>query len=302
MAHARDVSIVIPSLNSRVIDDVIAALRPQLVTLTALTEVIVVGKDELGLVETDDTVRLVDTGHAVPPAVARNIGARHSSGNIICFLDSDCVPRQDWLQNLLAPFEDPAVSVVGGGVAFPADDYWRLVDNLATFYPYLHTASPGTHDLLPTLNLGFRRAVWDNVGPLDERYPFPAGEDADWTARVRLAGHRLHFEPRAVVVHRPARASFRDLWQHAVVFGRYSIKVDERYWELWGRPLVFRHWLLTLAAAPAMALWVTACVFSNRHIWKFLRAFPGVYLSKLGWCWGASKRLRGQVEWYQPGP
>ncbi len=35
-------------------------------------------------------------------------------------------------------------------------------------------------------------------------------------------------------------------WDDAVMFGRCSIKVDERYREVLGLPFVFRHWLSLL--------------------------------------------------------
>ena len=290
------VSIIIPNLHSPIIDRVLAAVRSQEFDLSQV-EVLVVGLDGLGLVRTDGLTRFISTGSPVPPAVARNVGAREARGDVFCFLDADCIPHHRWLHTLLERYGGPDVNIVGGGVAFPSDSYWGLADNIATFYPYLHTAPPGTRDQLPSLNLSLRREVWERVGPFDERYPRPAGEDADWTTRARLAGYALHFEPRAFVVHRPARATFRDLWDHAVTFGRYSIKVDERYWEVLGLPLVFRHWLFLLLAAPVMALGVTVRAFLNSHLWRHLYALPAVYVAKLGWCWGASQRLRGRVVW-----
>ena len=292
-------SIIIPNLNSPIINRTLAALRSQRFPSGNL-EVIVVGRDEKGLVKEDSVVRFVDTGEPVPPAVARNWGIEQAKGDLICLLDADCIPSEDWLFYLLAPYTDPTVTIVGGSVAFPPSPYWRLADNLATFYPYLSSTPPGERDLLPTINLSFRRQVWEEVGPFDERYPYPAGEDSDWGARARLAGHRLLFEPRAVVTHFPARTTFKDLWRHAVTFGQYSIKVDERYWSVLGRPLVFKHWGLTLMMAPVMAAWVTARVFWNPRSWKYVHTLPAVLLAKIGWCWGASKRLRGEVIWNDP--
>ena len=293
------VSIIIPNLHSPIIDQVLDAVRSQAFDLTQV-EVLVVGLDGPGLVQADGSTRLISTGVPVPPAVARNIGAREAEGGILCFLDADCIPHRYWLHTLLERYEEPDVSVVGGGVAFSPDNYWGLADNLATFYPYLRTAPRGTRDQLPSLNLSLRREVWERVGPFDERYPRPAGEDADWTTRARLAGYALHFEPRAFVVHRPARLTFKDLWNHAVTFGRYSIKVDERYRSVLGQPFVFRHWGLTLLMSPIMAAWVTGRVFGNPHSWKYLHTLPAVFLAKIGWCWGASKRLRGEVTWNDP--
>ncbi len=293
------VSIIIPSLNSPLIADVLCALRTQVNASAWSLEIIVVGKDADGMVRTDDAVRFVDTGEPVPPAIARNIGVGASCGHIVCLLDADCIPHPLWLPSLLASYEDPHVAIVGGGVICPTDGYWRLADNIATFFPYLDTSPAGTRDQLPSLNLSFRREVWNQIGPFDERYPRPAGEDADWTTRARLAGHRLHFEPNARVIHCPGRTTFKDLWVHAVNFGQYSIKVDERYWATLGRPFVFRNWMFPVLAAPIMALWVTGRAFANRNTWRYFHTLPAVFVAKLGWCWGASKRLRGQVEWYQ---
>jgi glycosyltransferase involved in cell wall biosynthesis len=291
------VSVIIPNLNSLVVDRTLVALRDQRFSL-ARVEILVVGLDEPGLVRTDRLVRMISTETPVPPAVARNVGVQEAKGDLLCFIDADCIPHQDWLEKLLSHYNNLNVTVVGGGVAFPTDGYWRLADNVATFYPYLHTSLPGTRDQLPSLNLSFRREVWDEVGIFDERYPYPAGEDADWSTRARLAGHQLYFEPGATVTHCPARATLRDLWQHAVRFGQYSVKVDKRYQARLALPFVLRHWLLVLLATPIMAAFVTGRVLFNRYLWRYAYTLPAVYIAKVGWCWGASKRLRGQVTWY----
>ncbi|MEM2370654.1 MAG: glycosyltransferase [Candidatus Bathyarchaeia archaeon] len=292
------VSIIIPNLNSPIIDRVLAAIRAQEFDLPYEVEILVVGLDEPRLVRTDKLTRLISTQVPVPPAVARNLGVREAKGNILCFLDADCIPDRRWLSSLLRRYDDENVKIVGGGVAFPKSNYWAIADNIATFYPYLHTSPAGTREQLPSLNLSLRREVWEMVGPFDERYPRPAGEDADWTVRARLAGYTLHFEPRAVVMHYSPRSTIRELWNHAVAFGLYSVKVDKRYWEILGIPFLLRHWLFILLAAPAMALWVTGQIFRNRHLWRYLPMFPAIYLAKLGWCWGAFKRLRGKAVWH----
>lgn len=293
------ISVIIPNLNSPIIDRTLAAVKDQELE-SARVEVLVVGLDEPQLVDASGPVRLVETGTPAPPAVARNIGVREARGELLVLTDADCIPHRHWLRTLVHRYEDPDVTVVGGGVTFPTSGYWRIADNISTFHPYLHTAPRGSRDQLPSLNLSFRRHVWEQVGPFDERYPRPAGEDADWTTRARLAGHTLHFEPQAVITHYPARTTFGSLWGHAVGFGQYSIKLDERYHAALGRSLALRHWLLTLSLAPLIAACVTGQVFRSRHLWRFAYTLPAVYTAKLGWCWGASQRLRGQVTWRPP--
>jgi GT2 family glycosyltransferase len=51
-------------------------------------------------------------------SAARNTGVRHSSGEIVVFLDDDACPDEDWLEQLLGAYDDP--SVIGtGGLALP---------------------------------------------------------------------------------------------------------------------------------------------------------------------------------------
>jgi glycosyltransferase involved in cell wall biosynthesis len=54
---------------------------------------------------------------------ARNAGVAASSGDIVAFLDDDALPAADWLERLVAAYEDPAVVGVGGAAEpqFPGE-------------------------------------------------------------------------------------------------------------------------------------------------------------------------------------
>ena len=47
-------------------------------------------------------------------SATRNAGVAKATGDIVAFLDDDAVAEHDWLENLLAPFENPNTMVVGG--------------------------------------------------------------------------------------------------------------------------------------------------------------------------------------------
>jgi len=281
-------SVVIPTFDSPVIDQTLAALRRQDFARGEF-EVIVVGLDRPGLITCDELVRFDRTERPYGPAEARNRGAAQARGEIIAFLDSDCIPAADWLKTLAGCFARPEVARVGGGVAFEERDYWKTADNLAMFYQFLASLPPGPRLQFPSLNFAVRRRVFEEAGGFDTAYRYPAGEDFDLTYRISQRGHRLWFEPRAVIVHNPPRNSLAALWRHGYMMGQYSTKVDPRYRGKFGFPAWLRGQLRLLLAAPFLAAGVTWRVYRQIPLrWATLRLLPAVYLSKIAWCAGAA--------------
>ena len=45
---------------------------------------------------------------------ARQVGVEHARGEYVAFTDADCIPRKDWLENLVREFDDGIVGVGGG--------------------------------------------------------------------------------------------------------------------------------------------------------------------------------------------
>jgi glycosyltransferase involved in cell wall biosynthesis len=292
-------SVIVPNYNSPVVDRTIKSLEQQSFDRD-LYEIIVVGTDRYGLVRGSDLVRFDRTEQRLSPAAARNRGAAQASGEILVFIDADCIARSDWLSVLAERFTDSRINVMGGSVEFETANYWTLSDNLSMFHEHLASCPPGHKRLLPSLNLAVRRAIFQKIGGFDERYPRAAGEDADLTVRLRLQGHALMFEPRAVVLHYPARDRLVDLWQHGFYQGKYSIKVDPRFahtdglfWPLRTRPGV-------LFAGPLLATLAAGRVIARGKGMTYWYTFPALWIAKLAWCMGAACRPRGGVQWGLP--
>jgi len=283
------VSVVIPNLHTPAIGLTLDSLRCQTYERTRY-EVIVVGQDRFGLVQEDKLVRFIRSDTPLPPAVARNQGAFSARGEILAFIDADCVASPDWLATIVSRYAEPGVQVVGGAVAFDCDQYWMLADNIGTFYDYL-TDAPGDHrSQLPSLNFSVRREPFVEVGGFDERYPKPAGEDSDLCLRLRHRGHRLCFERRAVVHHHPPRTHPVDLLRHAFTLGKYSIKVDPRYAGTPDSlPPVLRWRLSLILVAPVLAGGVVTRIYLPRpKLRRFWYTAPAVFAAKIMWCFGAA--------------
>jgi GT2 family glycosyltransferase len=170
----------------------------------------------------DDTRRLVAeefpaVGYLVCPAgvgataTARNIGYRHSSGDILAFVDDDAFAEADWLEALLPLFDDPAVGGVGGRqirgqpgeIGQGVDAIGKLrADGSLTGNFAADPGHPVEVDHLLGANMSFRRTAIDEVGGIRDGY---AGtcirEETDISLRVTRAGYRLMYTPDAVVEH-----------------------------------------------------------------------------------------------------
>ena len=74
--------------------------------------------DELATATADVTItkaHVDEPGH-IPPI---REGLRHCSTEITCLLDDDTEVKEDWLEEIVAPFDDPEVGVVGGPAVVP---------------------------------------------------------------------------------------------------------------------------------------------------------------------------------------
>ena len=144
-------------------------------------------------------------------ATSRAIGARHATGDVVAFIDDDAFAEPEWLEFLAKPYADPAVGAVGGRSRNNQPDEENIgLDEIGTFRPDgtltgNFAADPG-HDVdvdhLQGCNMSFRRSVLAEIGGIHDHYPGTClREESDISLRVRAAGHRIVYTPRAVVLH-----------------------------------------------------------------------------------------------------
>lgn len=282
-------AVIIPSLNSPIIDQVIATVQAQ-EKLTAPPEIIVVGIDEAGLIPTGNGVRFIDTGQPLLAAAARNVGLQATEAPLLVFLDSDCLPTRTWLAEHIAAHR-AGHRVVSGSVIPDDHNYWRLTYNLTLFHEILHTNREGPRDFLATLNLSVARSVIEEVGPMDAT--INRVEDVDWTTRMRRRGITPYFWPAASVVHMHNRTRLARVWRDCALSGYHMRSLRLEHNDLLQAPRLLRYPRLVLALSPLIAAWATGRILWRRpHIARrFWQTLPALYLTKIAWCWGASRSV-----------
>ncbi len=197
-------SIVIVNRHDRGITDTLSALA----TLASPISFEVVVVDASGG-ELDDikdafpSVKWFSLPSPVPEkrtiAEQRNLGIRHCQSGIIVFLDANCIPRPDWLLNLVSPIIKEDEYMVAGRISSTSGP--SMYDTAASapdgspapvaHRPYLPEA--------PTMNMAIHRQVFDTVGTFDEELGY--AEDIDLCWRATDAGYRLLYIPEAEVIH-----------------------------------------------------------------------------------------------------
>jgi GT2 family glycosyltransferase len=145
-------------------------------------------------------------------SVARNEGILLARNDILVFVDDDVLAAPDWLSTLLATLEDADDhTVVTGQVRSGAPE------SAGGFAPSLNEEENkavyegrAAANVLWTNNMAMFRTTVERIGPFDERLGagmrrFPGGEDNDFCYRLLETGHRVVYEPNAVVYHRAWR-------------------------------------------------------------------------------------------------
>ncbi len=143
---------------------------------------------------------------------SRNIALKHSTGEIIAFVDDDAFAHAGWLSALVEAYTSPEIGAVGGRALnnVPGEEA-QGVDNIGKLTKYGNlesnfAADPGKTiavDHIIGCNMSFRREVLARLGGFREDFPGISGvcEDSDMSLRVRKLGYTILFTPRSVVDH-----------------------------------------------------------------------------------------------------
>jgi len=280
LSRRERISIVIPARNegSRIRTTVEATLAAARVAV-AEAEVIVVddgSSDGTAAEASEAGARVLRVAGPGNPGAARNRGAEAASGDVLVFLDADCVPAPGWLEALLAA-HDAGECCVGGSLALPPGlsltARWDYYFSSYHMHPGLRAGWVPNHT---PANLSVLRSVFEQTRGFTEERPVADGhEELAWQGALSASGRRCYFEPRALVYHynRPGlgnlmRRTYR--WAYSAVQAKAESGTARFAW-LYRRPFLLS--VGSLLTVPFQAMYILGC-WRRGRIWEPLLAFP----------------------------
>ena len=147
-------------------------------------------------------IRLLENKQA---PFCRNLGARRACGEILAFIDSDCLASPSWLKELVPVFNDRTVAAVGGKVDSyydrkGLDRYEQVMSSLNGGDWPRRSKEKEPFFYVPSCNLLVRKEVFLSVGGFQEE--LVVGEDVDLCWRLQDQGHPVEYRPVGIVYHR----------------------------------------------------------------------------------------------------
>lgn len=146
----------------------------------------------------------------------RNLGIKESKGDIIVFIDANCIPSKEWLQELLRPIYQEQEYIVSGNTFSSSSINFRKKQKKQTSQ-YLSEA--------PTINLAVKKEVFSKIGMFDDSFEY--GSDVDFTWRAVQAGYSIKFAPRAMITH--DWGNYSEEFKRAFRYGKARVQLYRKH-------------------------------------------------------------------------
>jgi glycosyltransferase involved in cell wall biosynthesis len=218
-------------------------------------------------------------------AALRNVGAQMAHGEILAFLDADCVVPSDWLVNARSALSRQS-GIIGGYIRIPEQAKWVA----RAWYGVGYCPQTGEVDYVPSGNLLMRRSQFLEINGFNES--LQTAEDFDLCLRARQSGFKVYAIAELAVTHLRTPETIREFYVREKWHGAHVTKAlvgNVRQWQQF-RAVAFAAY--TLACAVGIAVGVVLA-FSGWGILPAATFVSALLLAAAACTW---KKLQGRQQ------
>ncbi len=147
----------------------------------------------------------------------RNLGVSESSGEIVTFVDADCVVKEEWLINATRYFDDLSIAAWGSPPVPPGRSTWV---QKTWFLIRKKRYQVQEVEWLESMNLFVRKELFTSIGGFNKS--LITCEDVDFCYRIRKRG-RIVSDSRIEVVHLGEAATIREFMRKEIWRGKSNL-------------------------------------------------------------------------------
>ena len=277
------VSVIIPFSKPDVAEVTLEKLTHQ--TYPAdLTEILLVGPNSSALAGRWP-IKAVETHPIYYPGEARNIGAAAAAGDYFLFIDDDCEPAPDWIEQNVRELEEPRIGAVGGQIAGKSRAFFAQCVDFSSFA--FSQVNRRMETAICSASMAVKRKAYEDAQGFSEE--LRSGEDIDFCYRLIKMGYKTVYQPTVKVLHNHRRKDFATLMRYSYFYGRVKgLYVKLRHADMSKRNKIlslFHHPLVYLLMIIPVSFGITGTIVSLnvREYPRVLLYAPFIFLSKVAY-------------------